>query len=221
MSPATASARQKAPRRTAERILEAALELFNRYGEPNASTSMIAAELHISPGNLYYHYPAKEALVNALVDRFEQAMQQALTAAERIEHHAAAHEFLAALLELIWQYRFLYRDLNDLLTRNRQLEQRYGALLDLQQQTLARLLARLQQAGLLCPQAAAQHEELATLLLLVLTGWFSHEYVRQPRSALEPDNRQAAIGRAMQHLEALLQPWRLAAEAGDTAAAPG
>ena len=36
---------KKAPRRTAERILEVTLELFNRFGEPNVSTTLISAEL--------------------------------------------------------------------------------------------------------------------------------------------------------------------------------
>ncbi|NTV88570.1 MAG: TetR/AcrR family transcriptional regulator, partial [Burkholderiaceae bacterium] len=49
----------KKPRRTAERILEVTLDLFNRFGEPNVSTTLISAELGISPGNLYYHYPDK------------------------------------------------------------------------------------------------------------------------------------------------------------------
>ena len=56
---------KKAPRRTAERILEVTLDLFNRFGEPNVSTTLIAGALGISPGNLYYHFPAKDELVNA------------------------------------------------------------------------------------------------------------------------------------------------------------
>ncbi|MDP3136796.1 MAG: TetR family transcriptional regulator, partial [Burkholderiaceae bacterium] len=36
---------KKAPRRTAERILETTLALFNRFGEPNVSTTLISAEL--------------------------------------------------------------------------------------------------------------------------------------------------------------------------------
>src|SRR6478609_230339 len=88
----------KKPRRTAERILELTLDLFNRFGEPNVSTTLIAAELGISPGNLYYHYPAKDALIHTL-------------------------------FELIWQYRFLYRDLNDLLSKNRHLETQFQQVL--------------------------------------------------------------------------------------------
>ena len=60
---AAMATRTKKPRRTAERILDTTLELFNRFGEPNVSTTLISAELGISPGNLYYHYPAKEELI--------------------------------------------------------------------------------------------------------------------------------------------------------------
>jgi AcrR family transcriptional regulator len=34
---------KKAPRRTAERILEVTLGLFNRFGEPNVSTTLSSA----------------------------------------------------------------------------------------------------------------------------------------------------------------------------------
>jgi AcrR family transcriptional regulator len=64
-------------RRTAERILEVTLDLFNRFGEPNVSTTLISAELGISPGNLYYHYPAKDELINSLFDRYERVAQRA------------------------------------------------------------------------------------------------------------------------------------------------
>jgi AcrR family transcriptional regulator len=39
---------KKAPRRTAERILETALTMFNRFGEPNVSTTAISADMGIS-----------------------------------------------------------------------------------------------------------------------------------------------------------------------------
>ena len=38
----------KPKRRTPERILEASLRLFNDFGEPNVSTTVIADDLNIS-----------------------------------------------------------------------------------------------------------------------------------------------------------------------------
>ena len=109
----------KKPRRTAERILEVTLELFNRFGEPNVSTTLISAELNISPGNLYYHYPAKDELINSLFGRYEKALNELLQAADGVENVEDAWLFFHMLFELIWSYRFLYRDLNDLLSKNR------------------------------------------------------------------------------------------------------
>jgi AcrR family transcriptional regulator len=119
----------KKPRRTAERILEVTLELFNRFGEPNVSTTLISAELGISPGNLYYHYPAKDELINSLFDRYERALNELLQAADGVGNVEDAWLFFHMLFELIWQYRFLYRDLNDLLSKNRRLETHFQFVL--------------------------------------------------------------------------------------------
>src|SRR5260221_11973498 len=112
---------KKAPRRTAERILEVSLDLFNRFGEPNVSTTLISAELNISPGNLYYHYPAKDELINSLFDRYESALSELLRAADDVANVEDAWLFLHMLFELIWEYRFLYRDVKDLLRKNSRL----------------------------------------------------------------------------------------------------
>src|SRR6478672_2968291 len=120
---------KKPQRRTAERILEVTLALFNRFGEPNVSTTLISAELNISPGNLYYHYPAKDELINSLFDRYEKSLDELLGAAENVRHIEDAWLFFHMLFELIWQYRFLYRDLNDLLSKNRRLETHFQFVL--------------------------------------------------------------------------------------------
>src|ERR1700733_14123799 len=98
----------KKPRRTAERILEVTLELFNRFGEPNVSTTLISAQLGISPGNLYYHYPAKDELINKLFDRYEASLTGLLDAADDVVDVEGAWFFFHTLFELIWAYRFLY-----------------------------------------------------------------------------------------------------------------
>jgi AcrR family transcriptional regulator len=197
---------RKAPRRTAERILEAALDLFNRFGEPNVSTTLIASELDISPGNLYYHYPAKEELINALFDRFHQALKELLDAAGDVRDVEDAWFFLHTLFELIWQYRFLYRDLNDLLSRNRRLETEFQSVLKEKSRAVRALLDGMGRAGSV-HMDARETEPTAASMVVVLTYWLSYEYVRDPRRALEPEGAQQALLRGAHHVLHLLVPY--------------
>ena len=75
---------KKAPRRTAQRILSTTLALFNRFGEPNVSTTLISSELSISPGNLYYHFPAKDELVTALFEEYQAKLFPILAAGAHV-----------------------------------------------------------------------------------------------------------------------------------------
>jgi AcrR family transcriptional regulator len=195
---------KKAPRRTAERILEAALALFNRYGEPNVSTTAISAELGISPGNLYYHYPAKDELVNALFERYEQALESLLAAGGEVQDVEDAWFFMHTLFERVWQYRFLYRDLNHLLSRNRLLETRLKLLLQHKTQALQAMLHSMRRQAL--HMDSQDVEATATSMTVLLTYWLSFEYVCNPRHALEPDNAQAALLRGAHHVLGLLGP---------------
>ena len=197
---------KKAPRRTAERILEVTLELFNRFGEPNVSTTLISAELSISPGNLYYHYPAKDELINSLFDRYERSLSELLNASDGVRNVEDAWFFMHTLFELIWQYRFLYRDLNDLLSKNRRLETHFQWVLDNKTRSIKALLDGMTRAGAVSIDSR-EVEATATSMVVVLTDWLSFEYVRDPRKALEPENAQTALLRGAHHVLNLLVPY--------------
>lgn len=197
---------KKAPRRTAERILEVCLDLFNRFGEPNVSTTLISAELGISPGNLYYHYPAKDELINALFDRYECALNEQLNASEGVRDIEDAWFFMHSLFELIWQYRFLYRDLNDLLSKNRRLETHFQWALKHKTQALKILLDSMNRAGSVTMEPRAA-DTTATSMVVVLTYWLSFEYVGDPRHALEPAHAPSALLRGAHHVLSLLLPY--------------
>src|SRR6195952_727355 len=197
---------KKAPRRTAERILEVTLDLFNRFGEPNVSTTLISAELGISPGNLYYHYPAKDELINSLFDKYEQALTELLQASGGVRNVEDAWFFMHTLFELIWQYRFLYRDLNDLLSNNRRLETHFQTVLKNKTQAVRTLLDGMSRAGALAIDSR-EVDATATSMVVVLTYWLSFEYVRDPRRALEPETAQLALLRGAHHVLNLLAPY--------------
>src|SRR6478609_10500106 len=116
----TVSMQHKAPRRTRERILELSLRLFNEFGEPNITTTVIAEEMNISPGNLYYHFRNKDDIVNSIFVQFEAEIERILTVPNtRRSNLEDVWLYLHLMFELIWRYRFFYRDLSDLLSRNR------------------------------------------------------------------------------------------------------
>jgi len=196
----------KKPRRTAERILEVSLDLFNRFGEPNVSTTLISAELHISPGNLYYHYPAKDELINALFDRYEKGLNELLGAADNVRNVEDAWLFFHMLFELIWQYRFLYRDLNDLLSKNRRLETHFQFVLKHKSRAVESVLDGLAR-GSAVRVDRRDVPAVATSMVVVLTYWLSYEYVRDPRNALEPAAAGTTLARGAWHVLSLLTPY--------------
>lgn len=197
---------KKAPRRTAERILEVTLDLFNRFGEPNVSTTLISAELNISPGNLYYHYPAKDELINSLFDRYEKSLGELLNAADGVRDVEDAWFFQHTLFELIWKYRFLYRDLNDLLSKNRRLETAFQMVLRNKTRAMRAMLDGMSRAGAVRIDGR-ELEATATSMVVVLTYWLSFEYVRDPRRALEGEGAQHALLRGAHHVLHLLVPY--------------
>ena len=196
----------KAPRRTAERILASALGLFNRFGEPNVATTMVAADLGISPGNLYYHYPGKEDIVNHLFGQYLEDLQALLPAAQDVKDLEDAWFFMHSLFELVWRYRFLYRDLNDLLSKYRQLEQQVKQVLADKHTAFLNMLKRLGDQDWLT-QSPTERDSSATQMLVMLTWWLSYEYVRDPRHALEDANAQGGVSRGAQQVLGLLLPY--------------
>lgn len=197
---------KKAPRRTAQRILETGLDLFNRFGEPNVSTTLIASELGISPGNLYYHYPAKDALINRLHEAYEHELGEVLLGAQGVRDIEAADVFLQRLFELIWRYRFLYRDLNDLLSKNRHLETRFQQVLRSKETAVRTMLGRMAEAGHLSIDPT-DADLLARSMVVLVTYWLSYEYVGNPREALEPEHAQQSLVRGSRHTLQLLTPY--------------
>jgi len=202
---------KKAPRRTAERILEVSLDLFNKFGEPNVSTTLISGALGISPGNLYYHFPAKDELVNALFDRYEAELRPLLLGAVTVNDLEGSWHLLQRLFELNWAHRFLFRDLNDLLSKNRHLETHFQQIQSDVAGALTNLLQRLRARNVL-QMEAGQVETTTSNLMVILCYWFSFVYVQTPRLAASAEQGKLNSAHGTHQALSLLTPWL---EAGD------
>lgn len=198
---------RKPPRRTRERILELSLRLFNDLGEPNVTTSAIADEMNISPGNLYYHFRNKDDIVNALFEQFEREIDPLLDGPLRREiHFEDAWLFLHLLFESIWRYRFIYRDLNDLLSRNRRLEMHFRTIVDRKTAAARSLCQSLAATGALTG-AGREIASLATNMVVVATYWLSFEYIRNARRFSEASYQSEAMARGAHQVLSMLAPW--------------
>ena len=191
---------RKPKRRTRERILETALRLFNDFGEPNVTTTVIADEMGISPGNLYYHYHNKDEIVDALFADYEKEIEGLLVApGSRPQGTEDIWLYLHLLFETIWKFRFFYRDINDLLMRNRLVETHFQRILAHKEQTAVAICDGLAASGELTA-SPAEVRALATNMTVVATFWLSFEHARRPRG--EPD-----IGRGVFQVISLAAPY--------------
>ena len=165
-------------RQTRQRILDASLVMFNAQGEPNVTTNHIADELEISPGNLYYHFRNKDDIIEQLFGGYEQRMDAALTAPEgRLPGLEDVWLQLHLVFECIWDYRFLYRDLVDILTRNRRLRLRFARILKRADEQAHQVMRGLVQAGVM-RASADEVDAAATNILVIATFWMNYAAAR-------------------------------------------
>lgn len=186
-----------AKRNTRELILSISLELFNEFGEPNVTTNHIADEADISPGNLYYHFRSKDDIVLELFKRFLVRFKPLIDIPENILFQAEDLWFQLHLsFELKGEYRFLYRNLADLIARIPDLDKAMRGLLMRERLAAWNSLSGLEQAGALQIEPL-QKDLLTDNLLLALTYWIPFADLREPGGLDNSTAQISAIARVL------------------------
>lgn len=194
------------PRQTRQRILDCSLAMFNAQGEPNVTTNHIADELEISPGNLYYHFRNKDDIIEQLFARFDARMDDALAAPNgRLPGLEDIWLQLHLVFECIWDYRFLYRDLVEILSRNRRLRVRFARILKRADDSAHQVMRGLSQAGVM-RASVAELDAAATNILVLATFWLNYASVRGDK------DEQIAIRAGIVQVMMLLAPFLRDAE---------
>lgn len=159
--------------KTRERILDAAISLFNEAGTAAVSTNHIADHLGISPGNLYYHFRNKEEIIHAILERLFAVWDTVYTLpTDRMPDLDDLQHLIHINFQVLWDYRFIYRELIVLLRRDPVLQQRYVAVRQRGFADFQQLFAIFVAAGVLRPPSdPAEVTRLAELCWLISEFW--------------------------------------------------
>jgi len=157
--------------KTRDRILIKSLELFNEQGERLITTNHLAAALGMRPGNLYYHFPNKDAIIFELFQQYADQMQSTLhLPSDRPLTQADKVLLFEHILDCLWRYRFLHRDMTHLITDNAELREHYRAFATRMLNSVRMLYVLQIGSGLL----EATEDEISALLVniwIIATSW--------------------------------------------------
>jgi AcrR family transcriptional regulator len=96
---------------TKQKIIEAAIQLFNKDGVANVRLQQIADEVGISVGNLAYHYKNKEAIVGSVYENLFEEVSRILSSYMQSPSLADFDQQLSMYYGFFNQYRFYLIDL--------------------------------------------------------------------------------------------------------------
>lgn len=119
--------RETARTPTQQRILDAALILFNETGIERVSLYRIAAQVGISQGNLTYHFALKQDLVFALIHQLETEMTLVLSQRRDVTTRSMAN-YLVTLFRVMWKHRFFFLSFTYLVRDDPLIEESYNRL---------------------------------------------------------------------------------------------
>lgn len=121
---------------TKQRIIDAAIHLFNEHGVANVRLQQIADEVGISVGNLAYHFRNKETIVTAVYEQLFEELSEILS---RYLQSPALLDFetqLTSYHDFFSRYRFYLIDLFEV-------ERFYPAIMERWQQFVLKMMLQI------------------------------------------------------------------------------
>lgn len=163
--------------KTKDRILQVSLQLFNERGERTVTTNHLAAEMNISPGNLYYHFRNKQEIIKELMEQYQQETLDLLALPDdRAVNANDKIRYFQVLSSQMWEYRFLHRDVYHLVENNDDFRKIYPRFAGKVMQQGQKIYQAFVDAGLM-QMTASEIEALIINLWIVLTNWTNFLYM--------------------------------------------
>lgn len=190
-------------RGTREKIMDTAIDMFNKKGATNVSTVQLSNEMHISPGNLYYYFDNKEHLIRSIWLEMLTPKSEELFYSEDLEtKEEGLMNFFLQLSRTTYDYRFFYLELSAMLINDPELRRLYRERADKLMRRIDEIIAAWIDNGIMCPITPVSRN------LLIQNCWTlsqtSITYVTLLNFSISP---KEACDNIIQHLYALLHPY--------------
>lgn len=165
------------PTKTRDRILQISLQLFNERGERAVTTNHIAAELGISPGNLYYYFRNKAEIIKELMSEYQAETLSVLTVpSDRPLNVNDKIQYFQSLSTQLWSYRFLHRDIYHLMDTHEEFKVLYPQFAGQVMQHGKLIYQGFVDSGLM-KMTPSEIEALIINIWIVLTNWSNFLYM--------------------------------------------
>ena len=160
---------------TKERILKAALKLFNKYGINRITVRHIAKELKMSHGNLCYHFPNTNTIIAAL---YENLVEQFNIILDSLEPNENAFEALTQsmykIFDLVNKYKFLFLHFVEIGRRIPSIKRRHFELIEMRKIQIRQFTKIFQNEGYYRKDLPdSQYEWLITQIFIYGDFWLS------------------------------------------------
>lgn len=140
-------------------IEKSALKLFNENGVDKVTTHDIAEAAGISPGNLYYHYRNKQAIIRALFYKIELFSVNKWNQQSPKHREVRFSDFMQFYFGGLSSYQFFFNDLSSILSND----------------------------PILAKEWRSAYERLFSTMQLTLDGWIQAGLIKPFRSRKEAD----------------------------------
>ena len=163
-----------ASRATQQKIKETAIGLFNQFGSGKVSTNRIALRCGISKGNLHYHFKNKQELIRDIFADMAREIDTGWRGDESRPSVTHMAEMFARQLDLIWRFRFFYREMVSLARLDPALKQAIADFRDKRIAEVMRFFESLVAAGVLNkPRSKQSLRYLALMTWIFCDNWLN------------------------------------------------
>jgi AcrR family transcriptional regulator len=165
---------------TKNKIIEAAIRLYNEKGLSNVTSRHIAADIKISHGNLEYHFSNKEAILFAVYKRMSEEMslyypEHKDDIFNPVEH---LYKLLVRLEDFQMQYKFFCLDLMDICRKYEKVNAMLVDNMQIRKSQMVGFFQRFVELHYMKPEPViGYYQRLQHTIRIILTFWKSQEVV--------------------------------------------